>query len=446
LPCGGQAGKGRRLIRAGKGAVIDIVFSPRMQSAVGLLAFCAIAWLLSERKTRFPLFQFLIALALQVGIAAFFLRVPAARNSLDALNGVVSALQQATEAGTSFLFGYVGRSNNLPFAEAPGQTSGFFIFAFQALPLIVLVSALAAVLWHWGILKVVIRGFAALLTSLLGTGGAVSLSAAANVLLGQSEAPLLIRPLLRNLSRSELFAVITCGFATVAGTVMALYAFILTPISPAMLGHIVVASVISVPAALLYAELMVPPASGETPTRVNETAAGFQYESGMDAFTKGASEGGKLWANIVVAILAFIALAALINMGLARLPNILGEPVTLERLLGYVFAPLVWLAGIPWSEAGAAGSLMGVKTILNEVIAYTSLVGLEDGVLSERSTLMMVYALCGFANVASLGIIIGGLGALEESRRPDIIDLAPKALISGTLATLTSAASVGIVY
>jgi CNT family concentrative nucleoside transporter len=427
--------------------VAEFGLSPRFQGVLGFAAFCAIAWLLSERRAKLPPpRRFLAVFGFQLGLAALFLNVPAARDSLTSVNSIVLALSEATGAATSFLFGYVGRASDLPFAEAPGQTSGFFIFAFQALPLIVFVSALAAVLWHWGILKIIIRSFALILTNVLGTGGAISLSAAANVLLGQSEAPLLIRPLLRNLSRSELFAVITCGFATVAGTVMALYAFILAPISEAMLGHIVVASVISVPAALLYAELMVPPVKGEVPTRVSDTASGFEYDSAMDAFTKGASEGGKLWANIVVAILAFIALAALINMGLGRLPDLLGEPITLERLLGFVFAPLVWLAGIPWEEAGTAGSLMGIKTILNEVIAYTALVGLEDGQLSERSTLMMVYALCGFANVASLGIIIGGLAVLEESRRPDIVELAPKALISGTLATLTSAASVGIVF
>ncbi|MCQ8185100.1 NupC/NupG family nucleoside CNT transporter [Parvularcula maris] len=425
----------------------ELGFSPRLQGFLGFAAFCLIAWVFSERRGKLPpLRRFIAVFGFQLGLAALFLRVPAARDSLSSVNGIVIALSQATGEATSFLFGYVGRAENLPFAEEPGQTAGFFIFAFQALPLIVFVSALAAVLWHWGVLKVLIRGFAVVLTSLLGTGGAVSLSAAANVLLGQSEAPLLIRPLLRNLSRSELFAVITCGFATVAGTVMALYAFILAPISEAMLGHIVVASVISVPAALLYAELMVPPKPGEIATKAADSAAGFQYDSAMDAFTHGASEGGKLWANIVVAILAFIALAALVNMGLGRLPDVLGEPITLERVLGYVFAPLVWLAGIPWEEAGTAGSLMGIKTILNEVIAYTALVGLEEGALSERSTLMMVYALCGFANVASLGIIIGGLSVLEESRRPDIIDLAPKALISGTLATMTSAASVGIVF
>lgn len=422
-------------------------FDPRLQSGLGMAVFCLIAWSFSERRLALPPLQrFVAVFAFQVSVAFIFLQVPAARESLVRVNGIVLALAEATGAATDFLFGYVGRSENMPFAPAGEDNPGFFIFAFQALPLIVFVSALAAVLWHWGILKFIIRSFAIVLTKILGTGGAVSLSAAANVLLGQSEAPLLIRPLLKNLSRSELFAVISCGFATVAGTVMTLYAFILAPISDAMLGHIFVASVISVPAALLFAELMVPPAQGEIPTRSTEGADQYAYKSTMDAFTRGASEGGRLWANIVVAILAFIALAALINLILDAAPDVGGAPLTLERMLGAVFAPLVWLSGIPWSEAAAAGQLMGTKTILNEVIAYSALASLPEGTLDPRSTLIMVYALCGFANVASLGIIIGGLSALEESRRGDIIELAPKALVSGTLATLSSGAAIGIVF
>jgi CNT family concentrative nucleoside transporter len=426
---------------------MTLSFDPRLQSVAGFFVFWLIAWVFSERRgTLPPLRRFVAVAAFQIGLAAVFLRIPAARESLAAANTVVLALRDATMTATSFIFGYVGRDTDLPFPVLEGQEGGVFIFAFQALPLIVFVAALAAVLWHWGILKVIIRGFSAVLTALLGTGGAVSLSAAANVLLGQSEAPLLIRPLLRSLSRSELFAVISCGFATVAGTVMTLYAYILTPISPSMLGHIIVASIIAVPAALLLSELIVPPEPGEVPTKVDEASAGFTYQSTMDAFTAGASEGGKLWANILVAILAFIALAALINLILGAFPDVGGAPITLERILGYVFAPLVWLAGVPWGQAMDAGQLMGVKTVLNEVIAYVELVSLEPGTLDPRTTLIMVYALCGFANVASLGIIIGGLSALEASRRPEIVELAPKALISGTLATLSSGAAVGLVF
>ncbi|WOI52141.1 NupC/NupG family nucleoside CNT transporter [Parvularcula sp. LCG005] len=410
------------------------------------MAFSALAFILSERKARFPIGQFFVTLALQLSIAAVFLRVPVARNSLDGLNGIVAALQEATWAGTNFLFGYLGSTQNLPFDEAVGNPGPFFIFALQALPLLVFVSALAAVLWHWGILKVIIRAFAMIIARLLGTGGAVSLAAAANVLLGQTEAPLLIRPYLRRLTRSELFAVISCGYATVAGTVMALYAFILSPLDPAMLGHILVASIIAVPAALLISRIMVPPAKGEVATTADQTADGFDYQNTMDAFTRGASEGGKLWANIIVAILAFIALAALINIILGQAPDVAGAPLTLERLLGWFFAPFVWLAGVPADQMFTAGELMGIKTALNEVIAYERLAGLAPEALDDRATLIMVYAMCGFANIGSLGIVIGGLSALEEGRRHEVIQLAPKALMAGTLATLSSGAAVGLIW
>ncbi|GGY41491.1 NupC/NupG family nucleoside CNT transporter [Parvularcula lutaonensis] len=428
--------------------VPELFLDPRWQSLIGFAVFSAIAWAFSERHLRLPpLRRFIAVFGFQVGFAAIFLRIPAARESLTGLNSVVGALRAAVESGTSFVFGYAGRSTGLPFPGAEDGGGLFFIFAFQALPLLVFVGALAAVLWHWGILKILVRGLAFTLTRLFGTGGSVSLAAAANVLLGQTEAPLLIRPMLARLTRSELHAVITCGFATVAGTVMALYAIILAPVGEAVLGHIIVAAIISVPAALLYAELMVPPAEGETPTRVDDEddGEGFNYAGTMDAFTTGATEGGKLWAGIVVMLIAFIALAALVNNAISGI-EFLGEPLTLERILGFVFAPLVWLAGIPWDEAGAAGQLMGIKTILNEVIAYSTLAELPADTLDDRSTLIMIYALCGFANISSLGIVIGGLSAIEPSRRPDILSLTPKALISGTLATLSSGAAIGLVY
>ena len=228
---------------------------------------------------------------------------------------------------------------------------------------------------------------------------------------------------------------------------MALYAFILTPLDPSMLGHILVASIISVPAALLIAQIMVPPDADEKPTRADQEAEGFAYDSTIDAFSAGAVEGGKLWANIIIAILAFIALAALINIILdAVVPDIAGAPLTLERVLGWIFAPFVWLAGVPGDQALVAGELMGFKTAINEVIAYERLAGLPPEALDDRSTLIMVYALCGFANIGSLGIVIGGLSALEEGRRSEVIELAPRALLAGTFATLSSGAAVGLVW
>ena len=421
-----------------------ILSQGQLQSAGGLVVFVLIAWLLSERKRGFPLRQVAVTIPLQIALAAFFLRVPAARGSLDALNVVVEALAQATEAGTSFLFGFVG-ANRSPFATSGENADLLFVFAFQALPLLVVVSALAAVLWHWGVLKRLIQALAFVVSRTLGVGGAVSLAASANVLLGQTEAPLAIRAYLGKLSRSELYAVIACGYATVAGTVMVLYATILGAVRDDALGHILVASIIGVLGALMLARIMVPPAKDEAPTPAS-AGDSFAYEDTMDAFVTGATEGGKLWANIVIAILAFVALVALVNIVLAgALPDVGGAPLSVERLLGWLFAPLVWLAGVPWDQALAAGGLMGIKTAVNEVVAYVALVGLPDGTLDPRSTLIMIYALCGFANIASIGIVVGGLSALVPERRRDVLDLAPKAVLTGTLATLGSGACVGLV-
>lgn len=422
---------------------MDIILSPQLRSAVGLFVFALIAWTLSERKTYLPVGQLLIAVALQLAIAALFIRVPVLRDGLEGMNAVVDALQGATREATSFLFGYAGRPDDMPFEVT--NPDGLFIFAIQALPLLVFVSALAAVLWYLGILKAIIRLFALLLSRLLGTGGAISLAASANVLLGQTEAPLLIRPYLGKISRSELFAIIACGYATVAGSVMALYGFILRDLSPTMLGHVIVASFISVPAALAISAIMVPPEKGAAPTSA-DAVDGFKYDGVMDAFTEGATEGGKLWANIIVSILAFLAVVALFNIMLAAwVPPIGGEAVTVQRAVGVIFIPLVWLAGLPWDQALTGAELMGLKTATNEVVAYQTLAGLPEGTLDPRSTLIMVYAMCGFANIGSLGIAIGGLSVLEPSRRPEVLNLAPRALIAGTLATLSSGAAVGVV-
>lgn len=418
----------------------------RGQSMLGLVAFMGVAWLLSERKNQFPVLNAIAALTAQFVIAILFLRFPPAANALAGLNGVVTSLQKATSAGTEFLFGYLGRSSNLPFEVAPGGEGGLFIFTFQALPLVVFISALSALLWHWGILKWLVQGFAVVLSKVFGVGGAVSLASAANVFLGQTEAPLLIRAYLEKMTRSELFIVITSGYATVAGSVIVLYATILTDVDPAILGHILIASIISVPAALLLGKIMVPPEAGEISTSAG-AGEGLQYEGSMDAFMTGVTEGGKLWANIVISILAFIALAALINIMLdAFVPDLNGAPLSLERMLGWLFAPFMWLAGVPWSEAFDAGQIMGIKTALNEVVAYFTLADVPDGTFSPRTKLILIYSLCGFANIGSLGIVIGGLSGLVPSRRKDVIALAPRAMIGGTLTTMMTGAVIGVIY
>ncbi len=415
---------------------------PRGQSALGLVAFTAIAWLFSSNKLRFPFFAFLWTVAAQIAIAALLLYFPPARDALSSLQVAVDALQAATKVGTSFVFGYLG-GGEAPFAVTNGPA--MFNFAFQALPFVIFFSGLSALLWHWRILKILVSAFAFLLEKGLRVGGAVALGASANIFLGVTEAPLLIRPFLSKLTRAELFIVITAGLATVAGSVMAVYVFYLKQIQGDILGHIIIASLISVPAAILMAQVMVPEEKGVAPTPAR-AAESFRYASSMDAFVRGVTDGLGLYLNIIASLIAFTAFAALINIILAAAPDVAGAPLTLERLLGWAFAPLMWLAGVPWSDAQAAGEFMGLKTAINELVAYIRLSEVEPGTFDQRTILILVYSLCGFANFSSLGIVIGGLTALAPDRRQDVIDLAPRALISGTLATLMTGAVIGLIW
>ena len=412
---------------------------PAAQSAFGLIAFLLIAWSMSERRRAVRWRIVLAGLALQIAMAVALLKLPLFKQMFLALNDAMLALETATRAGTSFVFGYLG-GGALPFAEShPGAS---FVLAFRALPLILVISALSALLFHWRILPLVVQAFAKLLQTLTGIGGAVGVSTAANVFVGMVEAPLFIRPYLRALDRGELFMVMTCGMASIAGTVMVLYASVLGSIVPDALGHILVASLVSAPAGIVVASLMIPPAHA---TAGGEVAL-ERADSSMDAITRGTIAGIEVLIQVVALLVVLVALVTLVNLALGLLPPIAGEAVTLQRALGYVMAPLTWLAGIPWSEAPAAGSLMGTKTILNEFIAYIDLSKLDPGALSERSRIIMTYALCGFANLGSLGILIGGLGAMIPERRAEIAGLGMKSIVSGTLATLATGATVGMIW
>ena len=410
-----------------------------LQSLFGLLVLTAIAWALSEDRTKNPLKIAAAGLGLQFLIGLLLFKVPAFQDFFMILGDGVEALQEATKAGTGFVFGYLGGSD-LPFDEKfPGAS---FVLAFQALPLILVMSALSALLFHWRILPVIVRAFAWVLQRSLGIGGAVGVSAAANVFVGMVEAPLLIRPYLQRLTRSEIFMVMTCGMATIAGTVMVLYATFISSVVPNAMGHILTASLISAPAAILIARLMVP-STGE------ETKGGLYVPRGdsstsMEAITRGTLDGVTLLINVTAMLVVLVALVALANAILALLPDVAGEALTFQRLLGWIMAPVVWLMGIPWSEALTAGQLMGTKTILNEFIAYLDLANMKEGTLSDRSRLIMTYALCGFANFGSLGIMIGGLVSMAPERRGEIVSLGFKSLISGTLATCMTGAIAGM--
>jgi concentrative nucleoside transporter, CNT family len=410
-----------------------------LQPALGLLVIIAAAWLLSEDRRAVSPRLILGALTLQFAVAVVLLMLPPAKHLFMALNGVVAAVQRATEQGTGLVFGYLG-GGPAPFDLVHPENA--FVLAFRALPLLLVISALSALLFHWRILPLVVKGFAWVLRRTLGTGGPLGLAAAANVFVGMTEAPLLIRPYLVGLSRSALFGVMTVGMATVAGTVMFLYASILGPVIPDALGHILTASLINAPAALLIAGVLVP----ETRDRDRPDPVPIRSEArgAMDALTRGTLDAIPLWLNIIAMLVVMVALVGIVNQILGLLPELAGAPLTAQRLLGWVMAPLVWLVGIPWSEAVAAGALMGVKTVLNELVAYLQLAALPPGVLSPRSALIMTYALCGFANFGSLGILIGGLGAMAPQRREEIVGLGLKSILAGTLATLSTGAVVAV--
>ncbi|MGD0865307.1 MAG: nucleoside transporter C-terminal domain-containing protein [Rhizomicrobium sp.] len=408
-----------------------------LQSALGIVVILAAAWAFSENRHAFPVRTVAVGFALQIALALLLLKVPVARNVLFSLNGVVDALAAATKAGTSFVFGAVGGAP-APFAVT--NPAGMTSFAFQILPLVIVISALAALLWYWRVLPIVVNGFAWGLRKTMGIGGAIGLGAAATIFLGMIEAPLLIRPYLAKLTRSEMFMLFSVGLATVAGTVFVLYATILEPVVPGALGHILVASVLSLPGAIMIGRIMIP---GDVQTTA-EAAPGFAYRSSMDAIARGTEDGLKLWLGIVAMLLVIVALVALADIILSHLPALAGAPITVERVFGWIFAPVVWLFGIPWDQSATAGSLMGEKTVLNEFVAYLKLAALPHDALDPRSRLIMLYAMCGFANLGSVGIMIAGVGSLVPERRDEIVPLAMRALLSGTMASGMTGAIIGL--
>lgn len=409
-----------------------------VQPLLGLVVLVGFAWLIGENRRAFPWRTVAIGLAIQLGLALLLLRLPASLAALAYLNDVVLALQTATEAGTTLVFGFLG-GGPPPFEETyPGAA---FVLAFRALPLVLLMSALSALLYHWRVLPWVVSGFAWALSRGLGIGGPASFATAGNVFVGNVEAPLLIRPYLDRLDRSDLFIVMTAGMATIAGTVFALYATLLRDVLPDAAGQLLAASVVSAPAAVVIARILVPGGGGRADGRIEIER---RYDNAMDAITRGTIDGLRLLAYIVGMVLVLVALVALVNLVLGVLPDAGGAPLTLQRMLGWLLAPAAWLMGIPWEEAAAAGRLLGVKIVLNELVSYLELARLPAGELGERSRLIVTWAMCGFANFGGLGVMIGGLGAIAPSRRDEIVRLGMKALIAGNLATFMTGAVVAL--
>ncbi len=419
---------------------------PNLQSALGVVVIIAFAWAISENRRAVPWRQVFIGLAVTVALALVMLKVPESQGVFNAINRTVDAIAAATKAGTSFVFGYVG-GGTLPFdPKTPGSD---FILAFQALPVVLVMSVLSSLLFYWRIMPPIVRGFSWALEKTLDVGGAVGLSTAANIFVGQVEAPLFIRPYLANLTRSEMFVVMTGGMAGIAGTVFVLYATILAKAIPNAAGHIAVCSVLGAPAAIFISLIMVPDpenkhTGGELGSKQDTGEVEQVASSTMDAIVKGTGAGLELLLNITAMLIVFVALVYLANSILGLLPDFLGAPVTLQRALGWIMAPVCWLMGIPWSQAVTAGGLMGLKTVLNEFVAYLSLAALPPGALDPRSRLIMLYAMCGFANFGSLGIMIAGLSTMCPQKREEVISLGLKSIVSGTLTTCLLGAIVGV--
>ncbi len=410
-----------------------------MRGVLGIFLLLLLAWALGERRRdartpRIPWRTVITGMTLQVLLALLLLRLPFASQALLLLNRAALVLQEATDQGTAFVFGYLG-GGALPFTETtPGSS---FIFAFKVLPLVLIISALSGLLYYWGVLQTVTAAFAWVLRRSMGISGALALGAAVHVYVGMIEAPLLIRPYLMRMQRGELFAVMSCGMAGVAGTVMVVYATMLGPVIPDALGNILISSVISTPAALAVAALMVPfePSEDRAEITLGEEPTGV-----FDALIKGTKDGIAPLVGIVTVLLVTVSLVALVNMALGRLPG----GITLQGLFALPFRPVMWLIGVPWAESAQAAALMGTKTALNEFVAYRELAELPEGALGPQSRLIVIYALCGFANFGSLGILVGGLGAMVPERRREITDLGLRSIVSGTIATCTSGAVAGL--
>jgi len=408
------------------------------QALLGIIMFVLLAMPFSSnwRRVSWKLVGF--AIALQFIICALLLKAPGIRQGLQYVNNAVGALGAATMKGTSFVYGYLG-GGAPPFEVTnPGTLA---TFAFQVLPLVIVMSAISALLWYWRILPIVIRGISIVFERALGTRGPAGLVATANIFMGQIEAPLLVRPYLARMTQYELLLVMTAGMATIAGSVMVIYSAMLGEQIQGVLGQLITKSIMSVPAAILFAHVLLPDNNDssqhlEKPPRV--------YESSMDAITRGTSDGLNIYLNILAILIVAIALVALLN-GMVSFIEIGGAPLTLERFAGWVFAPVAWLMGVPWSESATVGSLLGIKTVLNEFIAYLNLQTLPSNTLSEHSKLIALYAVCGFANLSSVGIQISGIGAMCPERRGDLARLGFRALLAATLASCMCGAIVGIV-
>ena len=415
--------------------IIQIIFGGIILILLGVL--------FTNNFRKINLLYLLNAIILQFALSFLLLKVPPITNAFNSLSNGVLALKDATDKGTGFVFGYLAEGAPKPFEVIdPGVAN---IFIFSGLMLIIVVSALSAIFWHWRILPVIIRAISTLFKKPLNVGGPIGLSSTANIIFGQVEAPLLIRPYLGQMTKHELLVLMTVGMSTISGGVMVVFVTMLSELYTInLITHFLTASIISVPAAIMYANIMMP--SDTKTEKEKEIEESKLYRGTMDALTSGTQDGLQITLNIAALLLVLITIVTLVNTGLeALLPMISDEPITLERLAGWVFAPVAWCMGIPTSEMQLAGSLLGVKFILNEFVAYINLSSIDPSMLSEKSRVIMLYALCGFANLSSVGILLSGIGTMIPERKSDLISVSGKALIGATLASCFTGLVVGII-
>lgn len=412
-----------------------------LQGLIGLAAIMLLAWGLSEDRRVRPSWRWIGgALLLQFAIAVVVTRVPFVWTLVGYANSAVAAIEAATLVGSSYMFGYTGGAP-IPFLLKPGAEPPVVI-AFQILPLIIVFSALSALLWHWGVLRAVVRGLSWALQRTLGVSGVVGLGGGATIFLGVVETPLVLRAWFGKVSRSDLFMLMVMIMATISGAILVLYATTLSKTVPNAVGHMIVASLLSLPAAILIARLMVPGSKSDEPTPVETD---LKYESSIDAIIRGTMEGVQLVLAVIGIIIVVFALVNLVDQVLALLPLVEGAPLTLRRTFGWLLAPVMWAIGVPWDQAGAAGALMGTKAVLNEYVAYLDLAALPTGTLDPRSLLIVTYALCGVANLASVGLIVSTIATLAPERRGEVAALGIKSWLAGNMASLMTGAVIGLV-
>jgi CNT family concentrative nucleoside transporter len=413
-----------------------------LQIIIGFVGLVCIAIPFSQNRSSINYRYIFAAIILQIILAFALLKIPFIVQIFAYLSEGVTALQAATQEGAEFVFGYLSNNSTSPFASS--GTGNSMIFAFQILPLIIVISSLSALLWFWNILPLIIRAISKIFEKLFNIGGPIGLGATANIIMGQVEAPLLVRPYLSRMSEKELLILMTAGMSTVSGSIMIALVSMLAPQFPDinLIQHLVSASILSIPAAIMYANIMIP---SSKVTNFDGNSVPKVYDSSMDAITRGTRDGLDICLNVGAILIAFIALVSLLNSLLAILGGLFGfSDLSLQLILGYLFFPIVWLMGVPLSETLASAELLGLKTALNEFVAYGALAGLEPDTLSDRSKLITLYALCGFANFSSVGILVSGISAMAPERKNDLIKVSLKALVGATLASCMTGLVIGI--